>query len=255
MIVELKHDLQECMNFIREYKSASLFTLVVFIVLIVPIPVIFIILVIININLALLLLKLIIYVLLIELFWIWILDKFCSMRGKRYINKIIDICINREEYRGDGDEYSGVLIGNNLSKRKNNHTNAAACGLYFLNQYFKNNNKYCKIRQEVDKSDFDEFVLDPNCQELYILGHGSKKSFRMKNDTNNVDYSEYKGKIKHKKRIIAQLHCADSKIGDESLADILATDIDNSYVGCGYIFRIHIWHYCFKMWKNNRPKK
>ena len=209
----------------------------------------------INIDLTVLPNRFVDYIVLfiIELIVINSLDGFFSIIGKCYINKI-DMCKYEKNYRGDDDEYSAVLIGNNLSCIKNIFTNEGACGLYLLIKYFKNTNEHYIICQKVDKSDFDEFVLNENCQELYILGHGSKNSFKMKNGT-NVDYLEYKGKTKHKKRVVAQLHCASSKIGDESLVDILEADKNNSYVGHGYIFSLNIWCYCFKMWKNNRPKK
>ena len=238
MIAEIKHYLQDA-NVILAIMVWFMFPLIPLLLISVMM----------GINLTILIIYCFLFF--IEIFIIILLDISFSTMGKYYINKMISMYKNEE----NSGEYSAVLIGNNLSCYKNIFTNGGACGLYFLNRYFENTNKRCKIRQNVDKTDFDEYVFDVNCQELYIIGHGSKKSFRMKNDTDNVDYSEYKGKIKHKKRIIAQLHCADSKIGDESLADILATDIDNSYVGCSYIFRIQIWYYCFKMWKNNRPKK
>jgi hypothetical protein len=196
------------------------------------------------------LLKSVVYLIAIELF----IYSIISFIGYVCIKKIT-LCKNEVNHRVDGDEYSAVLIGNNLSKDKNFFTNAGACGLYLLYRYFKNTNKKYEIRQKVDKSDFDDVVLDDDCQELYILGHGSKNSFKIKNGTNDINYSKYKGKIKHKKRVVAQLHCAGSKIGDESLVDILEADKNNSYVGRGYIFSLNIWCYCFKMWRKNRPKK
>lgn len=271
MIAEIKH-------YLREWRNLFLFVIslvissILFILVLISIDstillntFLFIVecSVMLNINLTILpniyvnfivLLIIVLIIILIELSFILVLDGFFSIMGKWCINKI-SMCKNEVSHIGDGDEYSAVLIGNNLSKDKNFFTNAGACGLYLLYRYFKNTNKKYEIREKVGKSDFDEFVLNDDCQELYILGHGSKNSFKMKNGTNDIDYLEYKGKTKHKKRVVAQLHCASSKIGDESLVDILEADKNNSYVGHGYIFSLNIWCYCFKMWKNNRPKK
>lgn len=160
----------------------------------------------------------------------------------------------------DTTEYSAVLIGNNLAWYKNIITNVSACGLYWLIKYFKNTNKNYIICQEVNKLDFDRFISkEDKCQELYLIGHGSKGSFRInkKTDENNglIEYSNYKEAPK--KRVIAQLHCANTIDGEnnESLVYLLSTNKYNSYVGCGAIYFPNIWCYCFKMWIKNRPKK
>ena len=194
MIAKIKHGLQEWMNGILLFLV--LLGLPVFITHQLTI------LIMMNIELNILI-KILIWgaLLIIELIILFILDGFFSSIGECCINKILSMCKkNGEKHKGDSNEYSAVLIGNNLSCYKNIITNSGACGLYFLNQYFKSNNKRCKIRQKVNKSDFDEFVLDTDCQELYILGHGSKKSFRIKNGINDIDYSEYKGKAKQSKK-------------------------------------------------------
>jgi len=270
MFAEVKHYLQELRNLFL-FVISLVISSILFILLLINIDstillntFLFIIerLVLLNINLTILpnivvyyivLFITVMIIILIELSIILVFNGFISIIGKWCINKITN-CKNEEKYQSDGDEYSAVLIGTNLSKAKDFFTNIGACGLYLLYKYFKNTNKKYKICQKVGKSDFDDFVFDDDCQELYILGHGSKNSFKMKNGT-NVDYLEYKGKTKHKKRVVAQLHCAASKIGDESLVDILEADKNNSYVGLGYIFSLNIWWYCFKMWNKNRPKQ
>ena len=196
---------------------------------------------------------LIVFVLIVAYILSRIIDKIIGDMGKSHINNVA-LCKNIRNYTSEGDEFSAVLIGNNLSRKENNLTNACGVvGLHFLIKYFKNANKNYIICQEVDKLIFDRFVLkEDKCQELYLLGHGSKGSFRISSRTNQnegeIDYSKYKGE--NEKRIIAQLHCANTVIGgkNESLVDILATDEVNSYVGHGFIPCLNIWLYCFNMW-------
>ena len=178
-----------------------------------------------------------------------------SFKGYMYIDKTA-MCKNVANYGSEDNEYSAVLIGNNLSREKNIHTYVGACGLYLLIKYFKNTNKHYIICQKVDKSQFDRFVLDDKCQELFILGHGSKRNFKINNKNDGKRYySEYKDAPK--KRIVAQLHCANTVIGknNESLVDLLATDKENSYVGSGDIIFLNEWFYYIKLWIKNRPKK
>ena len=133
-----------------------------------------------------------IVLIIIELIIILSLDGLFSIIGKRYINKIT-MCKNGVNHSVDGDEYSAVLIGNNLSWIQNIYTNEGAGGLCLLKKYFKNTNKNYIICQKVGKSQFDRFVLDDKCQELYILGHGSKRSFSVNNENDGkIYYSEYK---------------------------------------------------------------
>ena len=182
----------------------------------------------------------------------FVIDLIISFRGYRYINKIA-MCKNVANYGSGDNEYSAVLIGNNLSWDKNIITNVGACGLYFLIEYFKNTNKHYIICQKVGKSHFDKFVLeDDKCQELYLLGHGSKRNFSINNENDEkIYYSEYKDAPK--KRVIAQLHCAHTVIreNNESLVDLLATDEEKSYVGNGYIFFFNEWWYYLNIWANN----
>lgn len=210
------------------------------------------------------LISLFVFLVIVELIIVYILyriiDKNIGDRGKSYIIKIAT-CQKVENHANECDEYSAVLIANNLSQKENNLTNACgAVSLYFLIRYFENTNKKYIICQEIDKFDFDRFVLkEKKCQELYLIGHGSKGSFRINTKTNQndgiIDYSRYKGE--NKKRIIAQLHCANTVIGEDnkSLVDILAEDEDNSYVGHGVVPCLNIWLYCFNMWRKNRPNK
>ncbi len=174
-----------------------------------------------------------------------------SFIGQIYIDIIIDHK-NLENHVVEDNEYSAVLIGNNLKWDKNIDTHVGACGLYLLIKYFKNTNKQYIICQKVGKSHFDKFVLDDKCQELYILGHGSKRNFSINNeDDGKIYYLEYKDAPK--KRVIAQLHCANTVIGEnnESLVDLLAPYNEESYVGNGYIFFFNEWWYYLNIWINN----
>ena len=184
-----------------------------------------------------------------------ILDVFFSIMGKRYIDKLT-MCENGVNHGIDDGEYAAVIVGNNLSSIKNMFTNEGACGLFLLIKYFENTNKHYIICQVVDKFQFDRFVSDDKCQELYILGHGSKRSFTINSGNDGIIYySEYKDAPK--KRVIVQLHCAITVTGEnnESLVDLLANDIENSYVGTGLINVFNVLWYFFKKWGENRPKK
>lgn len=179
-----------------------------------------------------------------------------SFIGQIYIDILIDHK-NLDKHGVEDNEYSAVLIGNNLKWGKNIDTFVGACGLCLLIIYFKNTNKNYIICQKVGKSHFDKFILDDKkCQELYILGHGSKGTFSIdkKTDENDgkIDYSEYKDAPK--KRVIAQLHCANTvtKGNNESLMDLLAIDKERSYVGSGYIFFFNEWWYYLNRLINNK---
>lgn len=194
-------------------------------------------------------------ILILELFIIAIFGCFLF---QIYLNKI---AIPNYEYinRIYEGEYSAVLIGNNLSWCKNFTTNVCACGLYCLIEYFKNANNDYVVCQKINISDFNKFVLDGKCQELYLVGHGSKGSFRINKKTDENDGIVYYSKYKEAppKKVIAQLHCANTidEENNESLMYLLAIDDKKSYVGCGAIYFPNIWRYCFKMWIKNRPKK
>ena len=114
MIAEVKHGLQEWMNGI-------LLIIVMLGLPILPILPLLFILVLIKIDLTILITILIytfsIYgvLLIIELITIYILDRFISTIGKCCINTMISMCKDEENYVDNGDEYSAVLIGNNLS--------------------------------------------------------------------------------------------------------------------------------------------
>lgn len=176
-------------------------------------------------------------------------------RGQKYLN---DKFLQANEYiHGNCDsEYSAILIGNNVSWSKKLHVNMSICGLKYLEKSFENTHKDYKIFQKIDEPIFNTIVSDNKCQELYLLGHGSKGTFSVSSDkTQNdweINYSEYKNH--RKKRIIAQLHCAGIHHGtnDESLVDLLAIEKDNSYVANGYIIFISVWQYCAKMLKKSK---
>ncbi len=176
-------------------------------------------------------------------------------QGQKYLNdKFVQI---NEYIHGNCDnEYSAVLIANNVSWSKKLYVNMSICGLKYLEKSFENTKKDYKIFQKIDKPIFNTIVSDSRCQELYLLGHGSKGTFSVSSDkTQNdweINYSEYKNQ--RKKRIIAQLHCAGVHhgINHESLVDLLAIEKDNSYVGNGYITFIEVWQYCVKMLKKSK---
>lgn len=176
-------------------------------------------------------------------------------RGQKYLN---DKFLQGNEYiQGNCDrEYSAILIGNNVSWTKKLHVNMSICGLKYLEKTFENSNKDYKIFQKINKSIFNTIVSDIKCQELYLLGHGSKGTFTVStNKAQNdweINYLEYKNEPK--KRIIAQLHCAGihHERNNKSLVHLLADEKDNSYVANGYIIFISVWLYCVKMLKKSK---
>ena len=154
------------------------------------------------------------------------------------------------------DSLSDVVINSKVSRfLKNKIVDASIGPLYFLQKSFERRGIDYKIIRGASEKNLDELILDTNCNELYIVGHGSRGSFAVSNK--KVYYSKYQSN-NHKKQIISQLHCNNYKCVDNeniSLTKMLAKDVKNSYLSKGYCTYIEITYYCFKQWYKSKKKK
>jgi len=80
-----------------------------------------------------------------------------------------------------------------------------------------------------DFNKFKEYIYDPNCYGLYILGHGVRHGLKI-GKSRILQYSEFKDAPK--KEFVVQLHC--NGYGGESLVDIIATNKDKSFLNDGF---------------------
>ena len=140
--------------------------------------------------------------------------------------------------------YSAVLIANSGSSLKQKAVNLHGLSILFLILYFLTRMKNYKLIRNVDVYDVDLAIKDKNCQELFLIGHGSKGCFKIKKDV-IVPYKDYRNECK--KQIISQMHC--NVIKDEldtiSLVDLLAIDKEKSFITKGIVTPFHTLAYSF----------
>jgi hypothetical protein len=92
-------------------------------------------------------------------------------------------------------------------------------GILLLIEHFKSMDKPFKLIKDVKKENFSELVNNPNCNELYILGHGTRRSLLISEEKSkkifkkpkkkSILYEEFKNSPKKDK--VAQLHCIHKK--------------------------------------------
>ena len=73
-----------------------------------------------------------------------------------------------------------------------------------------------------EKEDLDKIMFDKNVKEIYLLGHGRRHSFKLK-DGEVIDYCRYKDCTKD---FVFQLHC--NHDGGESLAEYVVPEKNKS---------------------------
>lgn len=155
------------------------------------------------------------------------------------------------------DTFVAVLISNSQSRElgsnpmkrmlKNCVTNMNMCSVYILSKYFRERKCNYVLLEKVTEQDLDNIIEDRDCEEIYLIGHGSRGSFVTSNKI--VEYSKYIN-CGGSKRIVSQLHCNHYRCegNNLSLTEILALEKDNSYLTSGYsIFLEHLWYYS-KLW-------
>lgn len=159
------------------------------------------------------LLAILIFVLLLVLLFMIVFRKF----NADYIQRTKDKSIN--------GKYTAVVLTNKSRKDENF---IYFSGIMFLIKYFEKNKIPFKLMKKFDKEKFKEFVYDPNCDGLYIIGHGVRHGLVI--DKNEIlYYCSFRNAPKNK--FVVQLHC--NKFGGESLADIIGPDIPQSFVTDG----------------------
>ena len=122
----------------------------------------------------------------------------------------------------DGGKYIGIVaITTNLSEKKY-HIVYDSGPMLFI-EYLKEMKKPFELITDVNKENFSELVNDPNCNELYILGHGRRYGLLITKDKKNLlKYSEFEGSPKKDK--VIQLHCNHKK--GKSLTEYLDAESD-----------------------------
>ena len=157
-----------------------------------------------------------------------------------YVNKVVD-----ESKTG---EYIGVVL-TNLSRKDKNFIYLS--GIMFLIKYLQNNNIPYKLIQKFDKEQFEEFIYDTNCKGLYIIGHGVRHGLVVgKNEM--LYYGSFKDAPKNKKFVV-QLHC--NTHAGESLADIIAPNMPQSFVPDGCRYTNENLSYFLNLYKPSLKKK
>lgn len=122
----------------------------------------------------------------------------------------------------NGGKYIGIIaITANLPEEKY-HIVYDSGPMLFI-EHLKELNKPFKLVTDVNKENFSELVNDPNCNELYILGHGRRYGLLITKDKKNLlKYSEFEGSPKKDK--VIQLHCNHKK--GKSLTEYLDAKSD-----------------------------
>lgn len=180
-----------------------------------------------------------------------------SYIGKWYWKQFF---MNRTEYyeltNHLSNKYAAILISNNQSSSmikccvrrywKNNTVNAATIFIPLLIKHFQKHNLNYKIVQSITKEDFNNIINDSDCDELYLIGHGSRGRFKLSETI--VNYSEYIN-IKTKKQIVSQLHCngVESAEANISLTELLSINQEDSFLNKRTNNIVDLFWYCWKM--------
>jgi hypothetical protein len=192
--------------------------------------------------------------LIIVLYLLFVLIILPIIIGLIYTRRFKDRYYEKCEYN-DRQTYAAILISNSLSSTlepkytirvyKNCITYTCLFALYFLELYLIKRKMSYKIIEKTTYGEIREHILNPLCQELFLVGHGSKGRFKATDKI--LEYHLFKDN-NHKKRIVSQLHCGPKEKGKEniSLTELLATDRERSFFKGRAISYIDIASYC--MW-------
>lgn len=151
-----------------------------------------------------------------------------------YFEKINENYINKAKDESNGEKYVAVVLTN---KSPRDEGFIYSSGIMFLIKHLEKNKKSYKLMKKFDFDKFKEFVYDPNCRGLYIIGHGTRHSLRIgKGKKEVLEYSLFKGFNGPSKDFVVQMHC---NHGDgESLADIIAPNTSRSFVSDNYRYTV-----------------
>lgn len=180
-----------------------------------------------------------------------------SYIGKRYCKQFF---MDRNEYYEPtnhfSNKYAAILISNNQTSSmikccvrrywKNSTVNAATVFIPLLIKHFQNHSMNYKIVQSVTQEDFNCNIYDSDCDELYLIGHGSRGRFKLSETI--VNYSDYTN-IKTKKQIVSQLHCngVECTEANISLTELLSTNQEDSFLNKRTNNIMDLFRYCWKM--------
>ncbi|GEM_PF-4937770 len=78
--------------------------------------------------------------------------------------------------------------------------------LAYLIYYLRATGEKFSIYKDIDKNVFDKIMENRSISIIYLLGHGSRHSFKLNKD-DIIYYCEYSNKRKFKKEYIYQFHC------------------------------------------------
>jgi hypothetical protein len=158
-----------------------------------------------------------------------------------------------KEYRmQNGKKYTGIVIIHNNYKDKKAMTSYLASPMLLI-EYLKRKSIPFKLVVDPDYKGFEKLVADPNCNKLYIVGHG--RLYRLIIGPNKEDTIWYKDFIGYPpKDKVVQLHCnhRDWYIKNrnlQSLTDILNAKTDFKQKGCNN--QIDLRNYLLKLVLNN----
>lgn len=165
------------------------------------------------------------------------------LRAWERTNELYLINSEKEYFPKENEKYIGIVITNSgLPKRMFERIRGPYYRFIFrsepmlLIEHFKKRKKHVRILKEDNPenpfniSALDEMIYDPNCYEMYILGHGTRYGLYIgKNKGENIYYDKYRGASKKDK--VVQLHCNHIKLFDKnkkrpSLTQVLNANTD-----------------------------
>lgn len=158
-----------------------------------------------------------------------------------------------EEYGiKNGEKYTGIVIIHNNYKDKKAMTSYLASPMLLI-EYLKRKSIPFKLVLDPDYKGFEKLVADPDCNKLYIVGHG--RLYRLIIGPNKEDTIWYKDFIGYpSKEKVVQLHCnhPDMYIKNrnlQSLTDILNAKTDFKQKGTAN--QIDLRNYLLKLVLSN----
>jgi len=135
------------------------------------------------------------------------------------LKKISLSCIKR--FQSIKNPEIAIILGDDsINSNFGNLFISTYLGIRFLIKYLQLKEKNFKIFIEPSRLEFKKIVQDEKIKQIYLIGHGSKRSFALNRKEDNLLYSEFSSS-KYKKEEIHLYHCTHSKENPSSLIDYL----------------------------------
>jgi hypothetical protein len=169
-----------------------------------------------------------------------------------YLNKYGIENASKEYGIQKGEKYTGIVIYHNKYIDKKALTTYIASPMLLI-EYLKRKSTPFKLVVDPDYKGFKKLIADPNCNKLYILGHG--RLYRLITGPEKEDTIWYKDFIGYPlKEKVVQLHCNHRdwfiKNRDlKSLTDIL--DAKSDFKQKGMKNQIDLRNYLLKLVLSN----